>query len=164
MIARLSSPVTDVFAASRNRVSTWSPIAADLPSLDIDGFKRDPGDPQRMWAYLATGGLWESQDFGRRCERVRDDNVLFPIAVRSVKTTRMLGVDASGLVSSQNGGRSWSPLSTPETFPMTALAATLDRGVMCAGSGRGRFRSFDSARTWIATAYSGSAFGDRYGR
>ena len=26
---------------------------------------RDPADPARMWAYLATGGLWESRDGGR---------------------------------------------------------------------------------------------------
>lgn len=148
----------NVLAASRDGGSTWSPIAADLPGLDIHGFTRDPADPDRMWAYLATGGLWESKDFGRRWERVRDDNVLFPVATRRNSTTFLFGVDPSGLVSSEDGGRSWSPVSTPEAFPMTAFTATLHGRVMYTGSARGLFRSADGAQTWNATAYGGSAF------
>ena len=148
----------NVFAATRDGGATWSPIAADLPSLDIHGFTRDPVDPARMWAYLATGGLWESQDFGSRWERVRDDNVLFPLAVRAGSTTRLLGVDASGLVASDDGGRSWSALSAPEAFPITALAATADGGVVYAGSPDDLLRSPDGGRTWAMTAYGGSAF------
>lgn len=148
----------NVFAASRDGGSTWAPISADLPNLDIHGFTRDPADPARMWAYLATGGLWESEDFGRHWDRVRDDNVLFPLAVRAGSLTRLLGVDASGLVTSDDGGRSWSTLSTPETFPMTALAATPDGRVIYAGSPDGLFRSPDGGRTWIATGYRGAAF------
>lgn len=147
-----------VFTASRDGGQTWAPIAADLPSLDIHGFARDPADPARMWAYLATGGLWESQDSGSRWERVREDNVIFPLAVRAGSATRLLGVDASGLVASDDGGRSWSALSTPETFPMTALAATPDGRVIYAGSSEGLFRSSDGGRTWLATGYLGSAF------
>lgn len=165
--AMSTSPATDgsiviagheVFAASRDGGATWSPIAADLPSLDIHGFTRDPADPARMWAYLATGGLWESSDFGSRWERVRDDNVLFPLAVRAGSASRLLGVDASGLVASDDGGRSWSALSAPETFPMTALAATPDGSVVYAGSPDGVSRSADGGRTWTPTTYRGSAF------
>lgn len=148
----------NVFAASRDRGLTWSPIDADLPSLDIHGFTRDPADPARMWAYLATGGLWESQDFGLRWERVREDNVLFPLAVRAGAGTRLIGVDASGLVASDDGGTSWSPLTTPETFPMTALAATQDGRVLYAGSQRGLFRSRDGGHSWDLTGYLGSAY------
>lgn len=165
--AMSTSPATDgsvviaghnVFAASRDGGATWSPISADLPSLDIHGFTRDPADPARMWAYLATGGLWQSNDFGRSWERVRDDNVLFPLAVRSGSTTRLLGVDVSGLVASDDGGRSWSALSAPDAFPITALAATTDGGVVYAGSPDSLLRSPDGGRTWAATAYEGSAF------
>ncbi|HYN69126.1 MAG TPA: hypothetical protein VEX41_02825, partial [Candidatus Eisenbacteria bacterium] len=95
----------EVFTASRDGGQTWQPIAADLPSLDIHGFTRDPVDPDRMWAYLATGGLWESTDAGAHWTRVRDDNVLFPLAVHSDGGTRLLGVDANGLVASTDGGR-----------------------------------------------------------
>ena len=148
----------EVFTASRDGGKTWAPIAADLPSLDIHGFTRDPADPARMWAYLATGGLWESQDSGSRWKLVRDDNVLFPLAIRTGSTTRLLGVDASGLVASDDGGSSWSALSAPEAYPITALAASVDGGVVYAGSPDGLFRSADGGLTWAATGYDGSAF------
>jgi len=148
----------EVFVASRDAGATWSPIVTDLPSLDIHGFTRDPGDPARMWAYLAIGGLWESIDFGAHWTRVRDDNVLFPLAVRTGSGTTLLGVDPSGLVSSEDGGRTWSILSMPETFPLTALAATPDGRVVYAGSPNSLLRSDDGGRTWTATDYRGSAF------
>jgi photosystem II stability/assembly factor-like uncharacterized protein len=148
----------DVFVASRDGGATWSPIRSDLPSLDIHGFARDPADPARMWAYLATGGLWESTDHGERWARVREDNVLFPLAVGGAAGTRLLGVDATGLAASDDGGRTWTPLSTPKTIPMTALAATTDGRVVYAGSPDALFRSEDGGRTWSTTGYRGSAF------
>lgn len=148
----------EVFVASRDGGVTWAPIATDLPSLDIHGFTRDPADPARMWAYLAIGGLWESTDYGAHWERVRDDNVLFPLAVRDGSTTRLLGVDATGFVGSDDGGRTWAALGTPETFPMTALAATADGRIVYAGSSSALFRSDDGGRTWARTNYVGSAF------
>jgi hypothetical protein len=35
----------EVFTASADGGQTWQPISADLPSLDIHGFTRDPADP-----------------------------------------------------------------------------------------------------------------------
>jgi photosystem II stability/assembly factor-like uncharacterized protein len=148
----------EVFTASRDAGATWTPISTDLPSLDIHGFARDPGDPSRMWAYLAIGGLWESNDFGAHFALVRADNVLFPLAVRDGSATRLIGVDATGLVESSDGGRSWSPLVSPPTFPMTSLAATPDGQTIYAGASTGLFRSDDGGRSWSATSYRGSAF------
>lgn len=148
----------EVFTASRDGGATWTPIAADLPSLDIHGFTRDPADPARMWAYLATGGLWESTDFGARWTEVRSGSVLFPLAVLDGSETTLLGVDASGLIRSSDGGRSWSALATPPTFPMTGLAATPDGRTIYAGSPDGLFRSDDGGLSWSATGYRGSVF------
>ncbi len=148
----------EVFVASRDGGATWAPISADLPSLDIHGFTRDPADPARMWAYLATGGLWESVDFGTHWAQVRADNVIFPLAVRDGTTTRLLGVDATGLISSPDGGRAWTTIGAPEAYPMTSLAATADGKVLYAGSTDGLLRSADGGRTWAKTAYEGSAF------
>lgn len=148
----------NVFTASRDGGATWAPIPADLPSLDIHGFTRDPADAARMWAYLATGGLWESTDFGAHWARVREDNVIYPLAVRDGSSTRLLGVDGSGMVTSTDGGRTWATLGSPPTFPMTSLAATPDGRTIYAGAPDGLFRSDDGGRTWSATSYKGSAF------
>jgi photosystem II stability/assembly factor-like uncharacterized protein len=148
----------EVFTASRDGGATWTPIAADLPSLDIHGFTRDPLDPARMWAYLAIGGLWESTDFGAHWTEVRTDNVLFPIGVIDGSVTRLLGVDVTGLVTSLDGGRTWSNLGAPPTYPMTSLAATPDGRTVYAGASDGLFRSDDGGRSWAATGYRGSAF------
>lgn len=148
----------EVLTASRDGGATWASIPADLPSLDIHGFTRDPADPARMWAYLATGGLWESTDFGAHWTEVRADNVVFPLAVRDGSTTRLLGVDASGLVTSTDGGRTWTTLGQPPTYPITTLAATPDGRTLYAGAPDGLFRSGDGGRTWSPTAYRGSAF------
>ena len=147
-----------VFTASRDGGQTWAPIAADLPSLDIHGFARDPADPARMWAYLATGGLWESSDFGTTWTRVREDNVVFPVAVNDGSSTRLLGVDASGLVTSTDGGRTWARLAEPPGLPVTSLVATPDGRTVYLGSGDGLFRSDDGGRNWNATGYTGSSF------
>ena len=148
----------EVFSASRDGGATWAPITTDLPSLDIHGFTRDPGDPARMWASLATGGLWETTDFGVHWIEVRADNVVYPVAVGDASGTVLLAVDASGLVTSPDGGRTWSTLGQPPAYPVTGLAATPDGRTVYAGAPDGLFRSNDSGRTWAATAYRGSAF------
>ena len=148
----------EVFRASRDGGATWASIATDLPSLDIHGFARDPADPARMWAYPVTGGLWESTDDGVTFEQVRSDNVLFPTAVAAGATTRLLGVDTTGLIESLDGGRTWSSLVMPPTIPMTALAASGDGRVLYAGAQAGLYRSDDGGRSWPATGYTGSVF------
>lgn len=147
-----------VFTASRDGGQTWAPIAADLPSLDIHGFARDPADPARMWAYLAIGGLWESDDFGAHWTQVRQDNVVFPVAVNDGTSTRLLGVDTNGLVTSADGGRTWATVAEPPGLPVTSLVATPDGRTVYLGSGDGLFRSDDGGRNWSATGYTGSAF------
>ena len=90
--------------------------------------------------------------------QVRQDNVLFPLAVRDESGTRLLGIDVNGLATSPDGGRTVSSLATPPTFPMTSLAATPDGAVVYAGSSDGLYRSADGGRTWAETGYAGSAF------
>ena len=148
----------DVFSASSDGGATWAPIAADLPDLDIHGFTRDPADPARMWAYVATGGLWESDNSGLHWEQVHTENVVFPLAISDGSTTTLLAVDATGLVASTDGGRTFTTRGQPPTYPLTSLAATSDGRTIYAGAPDGLFRSDDGGRTWMPTGYVGSAF------
>lgn len=145
----------EVFAASRDEGRTWADIPAALPSLDIHGFARDPADPSRMWAYLATGGLWESRDAGRTWERIQQQNVLYPVAVQAAGATRLFGVTAEGLASSDDGGRTWRAVVTPELYPIASIAATTDGSVLVAGGPGGLARSDDGGATWSMLPFDG---------
>lgn len=147
-----------VFTASGDGGQTWTPIPANLPNLDIHGFARDPADPARMWAYLATGGLWASSDSGANWTRVREDNVIFPVAVNDGSITRLLGVDVNGLTASTDGGRTWASLGVPPGIPVMNLVATPDGRTVYVATGDGVFRSDDGGSTWQATGYTGEAF------
>ena len=148
----------DVFVQSSDDGRTWQEIAAALPSLDIHGFARDPSDPARMWAYLATGGLWESLDAGRTWGQVQQDNILFPVAVAGPSGTRLFGLTSDGLASSDDGGRTWKNVATPELYPMTSLAPTLDGAVLVAGGPDGLARSNDGGATWAKLPFEDQAF------
>ena len=147
-----------VFSGSSDGGATWAPIAADLPNLDIHGFTRDPADPARMWAYLATGGLWESANGGRHWEQVHTESVVYPLAVSDGSATILLAVDATGLAVSTDGGRTFSTRGQPPAYPVTSLAATPNGQTIYAGAPDGLFRSDDGGRTWLSTGYVGSAF------
>jgi len=148
----------DVFAESRDDGRTWQDVPASLPSLDIHGFARDPGNPARMWAYLATGGVWESLDGGRVWERVQEQNVLFPVATAGPSGTRLFGVTAEGLATSVDGGRTWRMSASPELYPMASLAATSDGSVLLAGGPDGLARSDDGGATWSRLPFEGQPF------
>lgn len=145
----------EVFAISQDGGRTWQDIPANLASLDIHGFARDPGDPERMWAYLATGGFWESVDGGYRWQRVYEANVVLPVAVWSPEGPRLFGLTADGLVTSADGGRSWDRLATPALYPMASLAASDDGSVLVAGGPSGLARSSDGGRTWSELPFAG---------
>ena len=148
----------EILATSDDGGRTFAALRTDLPGIDIHGFARDPADPARMWAALATGGLFETTDGGSSWSRVRQDNVLNLVAVRRGEATQLLAVDASGLIASADGGRIWSNLTTPPTYPMTALAAREGGDILYAGSTSGLYRSADAGRTWSPTAFAGSVF------
>lgn len=148
----------DVLAESRDDGRTWQAIPAALPSLDIHGFARDPADPARMWAYLATGGLWESRDGGRAWARVQQENILLPVAVADPSGTRLLGVRADGLASSDDGGRTWRTVASPELYPIVSLAATPDGRILVAGGPGGLARSDDGGARWSMLPFDGQPF------
>lgn len=145
----------EVLAASRDGGRTWEDIPAALPSLDIHGFARDPGDPSRMWAYLATGGLWESRDGGGTWEIVQQENVLVPVAVRVAGGARLFGVNVNGIASSDDGGRTWRGVSTPDIYPILGLAGPPDGSVLIAAGQRGLARSDDGGASWSRLPFDG---------
>jgi photosystem II stability/assembly factor-like uncharacterized protein len=124
-------------------------VDADLPSLDIHAFARDPADPDRMWAYLAEGGVYESQDRGRSWDLVFGDHVPQLVPVVTPGGTELIGLAPfAGITRSSDGGRTWREVSRPPGAPVVSLAATPDGAVVLVGVDDGVYRSSDGARTW----------------
>jgi len=139
----------DVFQASRDGGLSWDSVEADLPSLDIHAYARDPQDSDRMWAYLAEGGVYESTDGGRSWSLVYDGDIPILTAVEADGMTELLGLDPfSGVVRSTDGGRTWTVVSAPPAAPVVSIAATPDGGVVLLGAGDGLYRSDDRGASW----------------
>jgi photosystem II stability/assembly factor-like uncharacterized protein len=147
----------EVFSVSFDNGVTWSSIATDLPEGDIHGFTRDPADPSRMWAALASGGLYESRSFGAEFERVSDRAALMPVAFGIPGGTRLLLLTTEGLVASDDGGRSTFEIGSPELFPVTTLAATPGGKMLLAGGPSGLARSGDGGSTWTQLPFEPGA-------
>jgi photosystem II stability/assembly factor-like uncharacterized protein len=139
----------DVLATGRAD-GQWQEIENDLPSTDIHGLARDPSDPRRMWAYLATGGVYESTDGGSRWQHVFDGHAFGLIAVAAGQGTRLVAVDpeAQGLVASDDGGRTWQVVGPPPTTPIYALAGANRGDTLLFAGGGGLFRSDDAGRSF----------------
>ena len=138
-----------VFQATQDRGATWAPIDTDLPSLDIHSFARSAGDPSRMWAYLAEGGIYESTDGGHEWTRVYDGHVVNLTAIRAGGADALLGNESPhGVIRSDDGGATWVAVGTPPVAPVTSLAATLDGRAIVAGGTDGLYRSDDAGSTW----------------
>lgn len=149
----------DVFLGIADGGRTWAPIESDLPNNDIHAFARDPLDPQRMWAYLAEGGVYESTDGGAHWTRVFDGHIPFMAATIEGTEVALVGIEPfSGFVRSTDGGRAWSTISRPEAFPTYTIAATPDGQVIALGESSGLLRSEDGGATWSAIKLPGPAF------
>ncbi|HWH24021.1 MAG TPA: hypothetical protein VNW68_03900 [Candidatus Limnocylindria bacterium] len=139
----------DVFARGTPD-GRWQDIENDLPHIDIHGFALDPREPDRMWAYLADGGLYESTDGGAHWQLVFDGHTLATHAVDRGGTTALLAVDPerAALVASDDGGRTWQPIASPPATPVYALAAARAGRTVLFSGGQGVFRSDDGGQTF----------------
>lgn len=139
----------EVLVASSDGGRSWSPIRSDLPNIDIHAFARDPTHPDRMWAYLAEGGVYETTDGGSHWTMVYDRHIPFMTAVRDVGGPGLLGIEPfAGFARSVDGGRTWQALSQPEAYPTFALAATPDGRSVVLGASDSILRSEDGGTTW----------------
>lgn len=138
-----------VFQESRDGGATWADIPADLPSMDIHAFAQSSLAPDRMWAYLAGGGVHRSEDGGVTWTEVFAGDIVGLVAVSQDGGDVLLGIDPfAGLARSTDGGSVWTAVSKPPASPVTSLAATPDGSVLVLGGPRGLYRSDDGGTTW----------------
>lgn len=139
----------DVLALG-SRDGSWQSIANDLPNKDIHGFARDPGDPSRVWAYLAAGGVFESKDAGTHWAMVFGGHALGLLAVASGNAARLIAVDPerAATVASDDGGRTWRALGAPPSTPVYAMASANGGDTILLSGSAGLFRSDDGGRSF----------------
>lgn len=130
----------------------WQDIANDLPNTDIHGFARDPRDPNRMWAYLAAGGLYGSTDAGAHWSEAFGGHALGLFAIARPDTTRLIAVDPErgSIVASDDGGRTWQDIGTPPSTPVYAMAGANGGDTILLSGSEGLFRSDDGGATFGA--------------
>lgn len=139
----------DIFQGSDDGGRTWAPIEAALPSLDIHAFARSRLDPDTMWAYLAGGGIWRTDDGGRTFTEVYQGDAVALAAIAPDGRDVLLGIDPfAGLVRSEDAGRTWRPLGRPPGTPVASMAATPDGNTILLGTGQGLYRTDDAGASW----------------
>ncbi|MEO7118914.1 MAG: hypothetical protein ABIZ34_08080, partial [Candidatus Limnocylindrales bacterium] len=139
----------DVFEVSRDGGRTWQAVASDLPGLDIHGFAQSPLDPERMWAYLAGGGVYESEDGGAQWTLRYSGHAPFLNAVSADGAVELLALDPmAGIAHSTDDGATWSLVASPPSTPVVSLTSTIDGRIVILGARDGIYRSDDGGRAW----------------
>ena len=147
----------DVLVISNDGGASWADLSNDLPDLDIHGFARDPGDPLRMWVFLAGGTVHESLDGGRRWTQVLTGTRPFLTASSAPGGTVLLAVDpGTGVARSADGGRTWAPISDPGAYPITALASGPDADLIVVGTSGALIVSNDGGKSWRRSDFPGT--------
>jgi photosystem II stability/assembly factor-like uncharacterized protein len=136
--------------ATGSPIGEWHDIQNNLPNTDIHGFARDPQNPDRLWAYLAVGGLYESLDAGAHWKQVFGGHTFGLFAVERGGPTRLIALDPErgSIVVSDDGGRNWQPIAPPPTTPLYAMTGTENGDVILFSGSAGLFRSNDGGRTF----------------
>ena len=146
----------NVFVKSDDGGKTWQSVPADLPGLDIHAFAVDPENPNKVFAYVVSFGLFGSEDGGIRWESL---SVTVPASIHSLTLgedgqTLYAAAGGAGLWQSQDGGQTWMPVQNIPANGAIAVAyvrannrlylTTLDPAA-------GLYYSDDGGQTWAST-------------
>lgn len=124
----------------------------------------DPGNPNRMWAGTAGGGVWWTTNGGGSWSPLSDFLPALPIASLALDPTNantlyagtgeMVGSNSSiagaGIFKSTTGGLIWSQLPATANFDYVSSLAhhpTLS-GVLLAGTSQAVYRTTDGGNSW----------------
>lgn len=141
-----------VLARSNDGGSSWQDVQPRglPPSLDVHGFDVDP-DSGRLWAAVASEGLYSSDDGGASFDLVTKDVGAGVMGLEVLPGGRILAADmqAQKLLWSENGGKTWS--TSLDRPAMTVAGAPDDPKLLLAsilGNDAGVVRSADGGTSW----------------
>ncbi len=160
-----SSPITmyaaghHVFVKSNDGGKTWQSVPANLPGLDLHAFAVDPENPNRVFAYVVSFGLFASEDGGINWESL---SVTVPSSIHGLvlgkdDQTLYAAAGGAGLWQSQDGGRNWTPVQNLPDNDVIAVAYVRGNGrlyVTTAEPAAGLYYSDDGGQVWASTELS----------
>lgn len=143
----------DVLAKSTDAGITWSPVAADLPGLDVHAFAAST-EAGRYYAFAGGYGLYVSADGGTSWT-LRSDSA--PPGTHSIielpDGTLVVGATDAGILRSEDGGRTWvSSRAGIDSGVIFSVKGHPSGARLYAGTSAGLFVSDDEGRTWAPTA------------
>lgn len=137
----------NVLAKSTDGGKSWSDVSPPgLPHLDVHGFAVDGRNTDRLYAAIAGKGLYRSTNAGATFELVTEEvgGDVFALAVTG--DGRILAGDTRrGLLSSSDGGRTWSALVES---PVLGLAVNPKQSQRILAAGQLTQLSTDGGRRW----------------
>ncbi len=136
------------FIGERAPDGTYQELSPDLADDDVHGLTRSHVDPERFWLVSGEGALYRTVDGGASWAVV-DDGPIVRIAAGPDGVEDLWAVDAfRGLVSSADGGSTWSDGTEVPGSPVNALAVSPDGSALLLGTGMGAFLSEDDGASW----------------
>ena len=157
-----SSPLTiyaaghNVFVKSTDGGKTWQSVPANLPSLDIHAFAVDPENPNTVFAYVVSFGLFGSEDGGVNWEALSLSipSSIHSLAVGKEEQTLYAAAGGAGLWQSQDGGRTWARVQNIPSNGLITVACVRANGrlyVTTLDPAAGLYYSDDGGQTWAST-------------
>jgi photosystem II stability/assembly factor-like uncharacterized protein len=158
-----SSPQTmyaaghNVFVKSNDGGKTWQSVPANLPGLDIHAFAVDPENPNKVFAYIVSFGLFGSEDGGISWEAL---SVTVPSSIHSLTLgeddqTLYAAAGGAGLWQSQDGGQTWIPVQNVPANGAIAVAYVRANGrlyLTTLDPAAELYYSDDEGQTWASTS------------
>jgi photosystem II stability/assembly factor-like uncharacterized protein len=136
-----------VLAKSTDGGKTWQDVSPPgLPYLDVHGFGTDPRNANILYAAIAGDGLYRSTNGGDSFSLVTHEVGGDVFALALTRDGRILAGDTRrGLLSSRDGGRTWSTLFGS---PVIGIAVNPKRPQRILASGQITQLSMDGGHHW----------------